>query len=415
VDAKAIWLLSPSSLNHIFILASFSANTSSYIWDGSVVDLDQNVAISLSASGRYLTSSCAAYASYSFIGSQDILFLGTTDTQFIYRYDALITQWIPLSSFATPASLSTSIVIRDPYSFGAVYMSVFAAPDKGVRAFTANVSISQGADFVKHLQHCDNSWSLFVLRSLHALDMNEAISVVSWFNVSSGIPELVAELSNSDSMSLLESHSFAVDCQSGCIGIAHSKGISLVIANFAARSIQVVSSKTPASSIFGDDLISVSSMIFASIPQHLPILVFCSRIRGGLNSLILSGISGSVRFDDGSTFRDGQKYLTWLTRSSSPVVSAPMNRSLPLWNKGVKSFYSFSSYGRTYVVLLGKCNDPLSATPAFVLEQVRGDWIFRQELPNTRGSCVASACEHIPGKLSLLIGINAFGDIYNNL
>ena len=151
-------------------------------------------------------------------------------------------------------------------------------------------------------------------------------------------------------------------------------------------------------------------MIFASIPEHLPILVFCSRIRGGLNTLILSSISGSVRFDDGSTFRDGQKYLTWLTRSSSPVVSAPMNRSLPLRKKGVKSFYSFSSNGRLYVVLFGKCNDPLSATPAVVIEQVRGDWIFRQELPNTHGSCVASACEHIPGKLSLLIGINAFGD-----
>jgi hypothetical protein len=106
VDAKAVWLLSPSSSKHIIILASFNVNTSSYLWDGSVVDLDQSVAMNLSASGRYLTSSSAAYASFSFIGSQDILFLGANDTQFIYRYNALITKWIPLSSFATPASLS---------------------------------------------------------------------------------------------------------------------------------------------------------------------------------------------------------------------------------------------------------------------------------------------------------------------
>ncbi len=78
VDAKAVWLLSSSRSKRILILASFNFNTSSYIWEGSVVDLDQSVAMNLPLSSQYLTNSCAVYASLSIIGSQDILLLGST-------------------------------------------------------------------------------------------------------------------------------------------------------------------------------------------------------------------------------------------------------------------------------------------------------------------------------------------------
>lgn len=411
IDAKNMWMFSPASSNRILIVASSNSNTSSYDWDGSVFDADQNSVIALSRSLCYVTNSSAVSASFSTVGTQDLLFFTSSDTQSIFRFDYLLTKWVLLSSFLSPTSMSTNVVMASPYSSsGATYMSIFAGQNKDVRVLTANVSTSQGAAFVRRLESCSNTGSLFILRTLHAMGMNEAPSAVSWYNISSGIPSLVAELEYIDSMSLLEAYTFAVDCESGFISIAQKDGISLVVANTTSRSLEKVSSITPTSSIFGIDVLSLNSMVFASFPEILPVLVLSSRDRGCVDTFTLSKNSGGFQVADGSTLRDGQAYVNWLTRSSSQYVLAPFNKSLPLWNESIKSFYSFMFKGISYAVLLGRCNDPTTSSPAIVVELVNGNWISRQELPDTRGACIAVACEQIQGSLYLMIGVNAFGN-----
>jgi hypothetical protein len=407
LNAKAIWLFPLTSSSRILVLVSFSSNTSSYEWDGSVYDQTQIIPAGLSKSLSYVTNLGAISASMSLIGSQDVLFIGLPRNTSIFRFDVVMKAWSLLTSFSSPSNISTSVVISDLVSSGAFYVSVFASSNNVSSVITAQISISQGAELVSQLQSCDNTQSLFILRSLHTSGMNDAVRAVSWFNVSSGTPSLVSELSHSESMSLLESRTFAVDCSSGYVSVAHSGGIALLVANVTTRSLQIVSSITPASSIFGADLLAVTAMAFATFPERPPVLILSSRVRGCVDTFILSNSLGGVRVEDGSTFRDGQKHLNWLTRSVSPA--SVFNKSLPFWSKDMKSFYSFVANGHSYVVLHGKCNDPFSSTPAILMKQVSGNWIFQQELPGTRGACVASSCQHANGRLFLLIGVNAFG------
>lgn len=409
IDAEAVWMFPSSKSSHVFILASFSTNTSSYQWDSAIFDASHDALIGISKSPLYVSNASAVTASFSFVGSQDLLFLGLSNIQAVFKYDAIISVWTQLVSFSSPSAMSTSVVMKDPQSSRAIYLSAFASPDMGIRVLTANISISQGAEFVRQLQSCDNTQSLYILRSL-ATGMVELTSVISWFNVSTGSPILIAELSQRDSMSLLGAYKFAVDCESGYLGVAHSGGISIIASNHTSQTLQNVNLISPSSSIFGFDLLSVSAIAFASFPGHLPVLVASSRDRGSVNTFTLSILNGEVHTADGSFVRDGQFRIDWLTRSSTSSVSPPLNRSLPFWNKSIKSFYSFLSSGKTFAVLLGKCNDPMSKTPALLIEHVDGKWIFRQELPGTLGACVASTCEQVQGSSFLVIGVNSFGD-----
>jgi hypothetical protein len=407
-DAKAVWLFSTSESSQISILVSFNTNTSSFFWDSSVFDASHDTVTGFLMSPYYVSNFSAISASFALVGSQDILFLGLPNIQALFKYDPFMKMWIPIMSFSSPSPISTSVVIKDPRSSGAIYVSAFALANTDVQVWAANISISQGGDFVTHLQSCDSTQSLYILRSLDA-GMVDVTSAMSWFNISSGYPLLLAELGQDDSMKMLGAYRFAIDCETGYIGIAHSGGISLVASNLTSRSLQRLSLMSPSSSIFGADLLSVSAMAFASFPGRFPVLVVSSRDRGCVDTFTLSKTNDVVFAVDGSSFRDGQKHLNWLTRSSTNSVPAPSNRSLPFWNKAFKSFYSFVSSGKSYIILLGKCNDPASSTQAVVMEDVGGQWIFRQELPGTLGACVASTCEQTRESLFLFIGINAFG------